>query len=172
MLTTFYLILLILFVFAMALSVYSFWIGAPIVFSPKRALRQALAYINLPNGSQFYDLGAGTGRAMIIARKEFNLQTTGFELSPPVFVLAKINLLLHGIKNKLYMKNFYLQNLNDADIVFCFLTPPAMEKLRPKFEKELKKGAIVISYAFDIKRWEAKKIIFDGCPGKTFIYEA
>jgi ribosomal protein L11 methylase PrmA len=171
MLTFFHLSLLIIFLLTMGVSVYSFWIGAPIVFSPKLALRQALRHLELPKGSRFCDLGAGTGRTMIIARKEFGLQVTGFELSPPLFLISKINFLLNRTKNTLRMKNFYSQNLRENDAIFCFLTSQAMEKLRPKFEKELKNGTIVISYAFEIKDWKPKKVLSGRCPGKTFIYE-
>lgn len=165
-----HILFIIIIVICSVLSIYAFVIGAPIVFSPKKALRQTLKYLDFEPGMKFCDLGAGTGRAMIIAQKEFGYQVVGYELSPPLFVLAKINMLFHGIKNKMHMKNFYSQDLGEVDVVFCFLTSPAMEKLRPKFEHELKKNTVVISYSFSIKGWEPEKIIADGTPGKTFIY--
>jgi len=101
-----HILFIIIIVICSVLSIYAFLIGAPIVFSPKKALRQALKYIDLEPGMKFYDLGAGTGRAMIIARKEFGYQVAGYELSPPLFVLAKINLFFHGIGNRLMMEIF------------------------------------------------------------------
>lgn len=162
--------LFLIFLVVAIISIYSFWIGAPIFFSPKRKLRQVLKYVNLPEGSNFYDLGAGTGRTMIIAQKEFNMKVSGFELASPLYILAKINMFFRGVKNELYMRNFYNKDLSNADVVYCFLTPPAMKKLRPKFENELKKGTVVISYAFEIDGWKAENVIFDGRLGKMFVY--
>jgi hypothetical protein len=153
-------------------TIYSFAIGAPILYSPKKATREALKTINPKEDAKFFDLGMGSGRTLIVASKEFKLKTFGYELSPIVFFLAKINILLSGIKKpQLFMKNFYKQNLSEADIVFCFLTPPAMEKLKPKFEMELKAGTFIISYAFKIPSWKEKYVLENCHPGNVYIYE-
>jgi predicted RNA methylase len=152
-------------------TIYGFVIGAPILFSPKKAVIEALTECQVKPGENFYDLGSGTGRSMLIAAKKFNLNIYGFELSPPLALIAKCNLWLHGIrKSTIYLKNFYLEDLNNADIVFCFLTPKAMLKLREKFEKELKPGTKIISYAFSIPDWIPEKVIVNGSPGKIFCY--
>lgn len=152
-------------------TIYGFVIGAPIVFSPKKAIIEALIECNAKKGEKFYDLGSGTGRTMIIAAKKFKLDVYGFELSPPLVFFAKINLWLHKIKNTIYIENFYKQDLSDANIIFCFLTPQAMLKLKDKFEKELKPGTKIISYAFQVNSWQPKKIIRNGYPGRVFLYE-
>ena len=152
-------------------TIYGFVIGAPIVFSPKKAIVEALAECETKKGEKFYDLGSGTGRVMLIVARKFKLAVYGFELSPPLVFFAKINLWLHKVKNTIYIENFYKQDLSDADIIFCFLTPPAMLKLRDKFEKELKPGTKIISYAFHIEGWKPKKTISGKYPGRVFLYE-
>jgi len=163
------LILLILAV-SFAISYYSFFIGAPYVATPKKAIREIFALAQIKPGQKLYDLGAGDGKALIIAQKEFGAKAIGFELSPIVYTIARLNLLFHGAKVRLYCKNFYKQNLSDADIVFCFLSIPAMARLKPKFEEELRPGTKIISYSFSIHGWEPKKVI-EGYPGKVFLYE-
>lgn len=117
------------------MTLYSFMIGAPILFTPKKSIRETLNFLKLNSETNFYDLGAGTGRSLIIAKKEFGAHTYGFELSPFLFLLAKINLILNKASDsKLYLRNFYNCDLGKADVIFCFLTPPAMQKLREKFE--------------------------------------
>ncbi len=154
-----------------ARSIYGFVIGAPILFSPKKATEDALIECGAKPGESFCDLGSGTGRSMLVAAKKFNLRVSGFELSPPIALVAKCNLWLHGIKkSKVYSKNFYHENLSGADIIFCFLTPKAMARLKNKFEKELKPGTKIISYAFQIPGWKPEKVIANGNPGKTFCY--
>ena len=159
---------LVVFVFPTA---YAFWIGAPILLTPKESIRRAFRYCQIEKGKIFYDLGSGTGRSLIIASKEFGLNATGFELSPILFIISKINLFFSGAKAKVKIKNFYQVDLGEADVVFCFLTPEVMKKLTPKFEKELKIGAKIVSYAFRISQWEPVKIINTDNPGKIFIYE-
>lgn len=150
---------------------YGFFGAAPIFYSPTKAIEEALEFIKPAAGEKFYDLGMGNGRVLAIAANKFKLNVFGFEMSPIVYWLARINLFFRGVKSdNLRLCNFYNQDLSGADIVFCFLSPFAMEKLRPKFERELKSGARVISYAFRINNWQEDLILHSSYPGKVFIY--
>jgi SAM-dependent methyltransferase len=165
-------ILLIALIFALALSFYSFLIGAPYLWTPKKALKEILEIIKIKPGDVFYDLGAGGGTALILAEKKFKARAIGFELSPIINLFAKLHLLLRRAgSSKVYLKNFYKQDLSDANVIFCFLTVGAMEKLKPKFERELRRGTKIISYCFSIHGWNAKKIIRDKFPGNIYFYE-
>ena len=55
------------------------------------------------------------------------------------------------------MKNFFHQDVSDADCIFLYLMPGAMKTLQKKFEKELKPGTKVISHAFKFPGREAVK---------------
>jgi SAM-dependent methyltransferase len=171
MLTTLLLFLTISLIIIATMSIYSFYIGAPILFSPKKATEESLRICQTKPGEKFYDLGAGTGRSMLIASKKFELDTYGFELSPAFAFIAKYNLWINNAKNStIYLKNFYNANLNDADIIFCFLTPKAMLRLKNKFKTELRPGTRIISYAFNIPGWSPEKVINNSYPGKIFYY--
>jgi hypothetical protein len=55
--------------------------------------------------------------------------------------------------------NVLKTDLRDADAVFMFLLPDKIkEKLVEKIERELKPGARVISYTFEIEGWQQVKI--------------
>lgn len=151
-------------------TIYAGLIGAPLVFTPQKAIREALNKVGVKRGEKLYELGAGTGRVSVIADKEFGLNTIGFELSPPIFWLAKANLFLSSAKNsKIFRVNAYKQDLRDADVVFCFLNMGPMEKLKDKFKEELKPGSRIISYSFKIHGWEAESVI-TGYPGNVYLY--
>ena len=166
-----FLVVILFMLIVSAMSIYSFFIGAPILFSPKKAITEALVECKAKPGENFYDLGSGTGRTMLVAAKKFKLNIYGFELSPPIAFISKCNFWLNGIgKSKIYVKNFYNEDLSNADIIFCFLSTKAMRKLKSKFEKELKPGTRIISYAFHLPDWEPKRIAHNGNPGKTFLY--
>ena len=48
--------------------------------------------------------------------------------------------------------------MSEADVVYFFLMPDKMERLRTKFEKELKSGAKVVSYVWPIPGWETENV--------------
>ncbi len=148
--------------------------GAPFVPTPKKIIRKALKTAHLKKNEKLYDLGCGTGRVLVIGAKEFGAKVTGVEYSIPLFALAKINLLLHKIKNgKIYRKDFFKENikLNNADVVFLFLTPKAFPKLKGKFERELKPGTRIIAYSSPLLFWEPTETVFTPNPKiKIYLY--
>lgn len=166
------LIFIIVIVFIIAIpTFYGFFGAAPIFCSPTKAIEEALEFVKPVSGEKFYDLGMGNGRVLAVAANKFKLDVFGFEMSPIIYWLAKADVFFRGVKKAdLKLCNFYNQDLSGADIVFCFLSPFAMEKLRPKFERELPSGTRVISYAFKINKWQEQQIIHAGYPGKVFIY--
>ncbi len=56
--------------------------------------------------------------------------------------------------------------MKSADIIYLFLMPEMLIKLREKFEKESKKGAVFISHGFKIEGWE--KYCFKTIPNTPF----
>jgi hypothetical protein len=159
-------VLLILF----GLTIRSAFLGAPYFVTPKKALREIFQLIQLRPGQTLYDLGAGDGKALVIANKEFGARAVGFELSPIFWAVARLNLLIRGAKAELYCRNFFDQNLSGANVIFCFLSIHAMARLKPKFECELAPGTKIISYAFSIRDWQPKTII-KKYYGNIYLYE-
>jgi len=58
-----------------------------------------------------------------------------------------------------YYKNFYKENLSNANVVFCFLIDSVMAKTGKQLKQQLKGGSTVISFAFAIKEWAPTKVI-------------
>lgn len=104
-----------------------------------------------------YDLGAGDARFLIAMNKKYpHAKVIGFEKSLGAYMIGKINIYLQHAKVNLKLRNFFKQNLSDADIVFCYLGSEQMKKLENKFNVELKKNTIVISNTFQLPNWSAK----------------
>lgn len=168
--TVFYVVLLIIILAVGLPTAYAALIGAPVLFAPKKAIKEALEAVDLRSGEMLYDLGCGTGRACLIGVRDFGAQAVGFELSPIFCAFARWTLAKQcAVGATVRMRNFYLQDLSGADVVYCFLTPPAMMKLRTKFDSELKVGTRVVSYSFEIPGWSAQKVI-TGYPGNIYCY--
>jgi len=97
-----------------------------------------------------YDLGSGDGTTLIVVAKEFGARGVGIEIDPLRFFISSI--LLHSNrlseKVKIIRKNFYDVDISKASVVFVYLVPRVLKKLKPKFLKELKPGTLVISYRY------------------------
>jgi len=139
------------------------WAGhsfAPWVPCWKKDLPRIFALINLKPGEIFYDLGCGSGRTVFYAAKNFGAQAIGLEFALPLYFYCQGKKLLSRRRNvKFKWKNFFKENLADADAVYFFGLPKNIKrKLKNKLERELKPGARVVSYVFPIEEWQPVKV--------------
>lgn len=132
---------------------------APFVPTPMRAVHKILKNAKIKKGDILYDLGAGDGRFLHFAEKDYGAKATGFEIDPGVFLYAKMKQWLLGWKGKMVRSKFQKQNINDADIIVCYMLPRTLKPLEKFFQKQIKNGTKVISYAFSIGDLKPKKII-------------
>ncbi len=130
--------------------------GAPFVPTPMAAVNRMIEAAKLKKGDKVYDIGCGDGRIVHEASRQYEISATGFELSPLVYLLARVKHLLWKSKAKIVFGNFKKHNLSDADVIFCYLLPETLAKLEPKLNRELKKGAKIVSYAFPVSPWKEK----------------
>lgn len=97
-------------------------------------------------GDVAWDLGCGDGRIVRAAAKE-GAVATGFELSYPTYLLAKV--LSYRTKNVfIRYANFWTQPYEEADVIFCFLLTETMGRFQKKIWPRLKPGTRVVSYLF------------------------
>ena len=130
--------------------------GPPSVPTRHDRIRKALQLAKLQPNEVLYDLGAGDGRVLVIAAKEFGAQAVGVEIGPVQCAISWGNAFRNGIgsKVKVEMANFYHTNLGRADVVFAYLTSDQAGRLQEKLKEELKKGARVVTISFNLPDWE------------------
>jgi SAM-dependent methyltransferase len=99
-----------------------------------------------------YDLGCGDGMALSIAAREFGANGVGIEIDPLRYLFSKIRFKVSklGKKVKIIKDNFNNVDISKASVIFVYLVPRALERLRPKLLKELKKGTLLASYRYKI----------------------
>lgn len=109
-----------------------------------------------------YDLGCGDGRIIAIAVKEFNVKkAVGVEKDK-----ERVKEALHRIENDgltgrahVIHGDFFEINISEATVVTLFLLTAVNEALKPKFERELREGARVVSHEFRIPGWRHERVV-------------
>ncbi|MGH7245420.1 MAG: 50S ribosomal protein L11 methyltransferase [Candidatus Levyibacteriota bacterium] len=123
-----------------------------------------------------YDLGCGTGTALIVAAKEYGATGVGIEIDPIRFLCAKFNVKESHTSKKITLikDNFNTISLIPATVLFIYLVPNALKRLAPKFLKEIRPGTRFISYkyAMPIELFKQKlQLIKHDTKDEIFIYK-
>lgn len=144
--------------------------GLPPVPTKPDRIRKALKLANLQPDEVLYDLGAGDGRVLFIAAREFGAKSVGIEVGPIQCALIWLRVIANGLTQQIQIKwgDFYKADLREADIVFVYATSKEVMKLAPHLEKQLKKDARVVSISADFPEWEPSA--FDN-RDLIFVYE-
>lgn len=107
-----------------------------------------------------YELGSGDANFLVTVCRKYKCRGVGIEIDFIRILQAKINAMKNGVSENIKLKrgSFYDYRLGDATVIFCYLVPRVLEKLKPKLKKELKKGTKIISYRYKFQ--PDKKIKF------------
>jgi hypothetical protein len=152
------------------------WILVPALYGlPSRPtkpdrIRKALKLVGLKQNEILYDLGAGDGRVLLIAAKEFDAKAVGIEIGPVQCALIWLRMTAGGLSDKIKIQwgNFFKTNLSEADVVYIYATSTEVTKLAPYLEKQMKPGSRVVSISADFPEWEPST--FDD-RDLVFVYE-
>jgi SAM-dependent methyltransferase len=132
---------------------------APWLPVKKKDLERINRLAALKPGQVFYELGCGDGRVCFyLAKKNPEVKIIGIEIVFPLYLWTRLKAWLSRYKNvEIKFGDALKQDLSKADVVYAFATSRSINReLKNKFEKELKKGAKVLSYIFSIKRSKGK----------------
>lgn len=147
---------LLLIIISLFLLLSMFWPPdspwAPWWKTSKKIARSACKLANISSKDIVYELGSGDGTFLAIAVKEFGAKGVGIEIDPlRVFIssmLLRSSILSERVK--IIKKNFFDVNIASATVIFVYLVPRVLEKLRPKFLRELRSGTAIISFRYKI----------------------
>lgn len=145
----FWLILAALFTFALVGGGLSL---APWVPTRKKDFERINTFIGLKEGERLYELGCGDGRVShYLAKRNPQAKIVGIEISPLLFALAKIRLLLSPLPNLRFIRaNLFAIDLSDGDVFYTFGMHGALTKLHERLAHQAGKPARLISYAFHL----------------------
>ncbi len=120
-----------------------------------------------------YELGSGDATFLVTVAKNFDAKCFGVEIDPIRHLTAKLNVVLNKVGKKVTLKkgNFFNINLNSATIVFVYLVPRVLEKLKPKLFKELKKGTKVVSYRYKFEQDKKIQLVGEDRKNEMYLYK-
>lgn len=132
---------------------------APFVPSPNDVVERMLKVAEVKEGDTVWDLGCGDGRIVILAAQKFGAKGVGVELDDELYAKTSAHVKELGLEDKVKIIHGDLleQDLTGATVVTLYLLPTSNEKVRPRLEKFLKKGARVVSHDFEMAGWKAFK---------------
>lgn len=149
-LTLFLIILILLWILIPA------FYGLPSVPTKPERIHKALKLANLRPEETLYDLGAGDGRVLMIAARDFGAKAVGIEVGPIQCALIWLRVATSGLGNQIKIKwaNFYKADLREADVVFVYATSKEIMKLAAHLEKQMKLRTRVVAISADFPQWE------------------
>jgi SAM-dependent methyltransferase len=122
--------------------------------TPQEVVDKMLEVAKVTEKDVVYDLGCGDGRIVCTAAKKYKAKSFGFDVDPRRIAeseasKAKLDKDIQKLV-KFEKKDIFTLDLSEATVVTLYLLPDLNVKLIPQLKK-LKKGARIVSHAFDMK---------------------
>jgi ribosomal protein L11 methylase PrmA len=97
-----------------------------------------------------FDLGSGDGRIPIAAARTFGARGVGIEIDDRLVRLANENAARAGVADRVTFVHgdLFQADIANATVVAVYLLPGLNIRLIPKFKRELRPGARIVSHHF------------------------
>ncbi len=131
---------------------------APFDPTPHEVVERMLVLASVKKGDVIYDLGSGDGRILIAAAKKYGARGVGYEIDTGLVKLARENVRRAGVEKlvRIRQEDFLAADLSSASVVTLYLSYDGNLAVREQLNRQLKRGARVISYTFDMGDWQPK----------------
>lgn len=116
-------------------------------------IERAFDLAGLQAGEHLVDLGCGDGRVLLRAAALRSARVTGVELDPVLAASARALLAEHAVDGLVLDADLAEVDLEDADVVFAYLSPATLQRLRARFAG-LRPGTRLVTTGYAIPGWE------------------
>ncbi len=136
--------------------IWPIFIGAIFLPTPQDVVEKMLNIAKVREGDVLYDLGSGDGR-IIIGAAERGAYGVGVEADVIRVLWSRLKASRSPAHNRIHViwGDFFKTNVADATIVTVYQGESINNRLREKFEAELKPGSRVVSFSFKFEEWES-----------------
>lgn len=134
---------------------------APFYPTPPIVVEKMLALGELRSGELHYDLGSGDGRLVTMAAQKFGARSVGFEINPKLIEQSRAEILRLNLQNlaSIVQQDLMTADFSKPDLITAYLLPASNRKLKPLLERQMRRGARVISHDFAFPDWEPEKTV-------------
>ncbi len=138
--------------------IWPIFIGAIFLPTPPDVVEKMLSIADVREGDMLYDLGSGDGR-IIIRAAERGAQGVGVEADPIRVLWSRLRVRRNPAHNHLHViwGDFFKTSVSEATVVTVYQGESINNRLKEKFEAELKPGSRVVSFSFKFEGWEPTK---------------
>jgi ribosomal protein L11 methylase PrmA len=159
-------VVLVLLIITLVSIIYYLWY---VTFSPQsgpvyvptkdKTVKKMIEMADLKKGNKVIDLGSGDGRILIEAAKK-GATAIGYEIDPILVAESKRKIAKAGVSNKakVKLKNMWEADFNEVDVIFVYLFPKYLAKLKKLLEEKLTHPVTVISNDYQIPDTKPAKV--------------
>ena len=142
----------------------------PYVWTPDDIAAHMLRLADVKPGDVVYDLGSGDGRIVLIAARQFDARGVGIEIEPRLVAESRETAKKLKVDDRVefIQKSFFDVDVSPATVVTLYLGRELNLRLRPKLQKELRKGSRVVSHEFDMGDWAPDRTVTVQGKDKTY----
>jgi hypothetical protein len=129
--------------------------------SSRKASCAILSFLPSASKGKLYELGCGWGTLLWdIARHNPDLQLVGYEVSVVPYLFCRLRMRIDPRPNvTIRFADFLKADFADADFLVTYLCPSCMDSLEEKLEAEARKGTVLISNTFALRRRRPDRIL-------------
>jgi len=143
--------------------------------TPMEVVHAMLQLAKVNAGDVVYDLGCGDGRIVITAAREFGARGVCVDIDPARIAESRENARQANVIDRIRFLNedLFATDLGDATVVTLFLSPELNLAVRPKLQRELKRGSRIVSHWHHMGDWkphETLRIRGDGREGHVYLW--
>ena len=135
--------------------------------TPEPVVERMLRTAQVTEKDHVVDLGAGDGRLVIVAAREFGARATGIEYDAGLVAVGRreaARLKLPAGRFAMVQGDVFKEDFRDATVVGLYLLPEMLQRLRPLLLR-MRPGTRIVSHHFKIPDWEPDETSWVGVRG-------
>jgi SAM-dependent methyltransferase len=154
-------VFLALFLFLLLLYWSTYRTQVPYYPSGRRVREAVAALLPARRPLRVIDIGSGLGGLVLdLARRGPGVDATGIELAPLPWLLSSLRARLGQSRARFIRGDYETLDFGEFDLVFAYLSPAAMDALWRKAAREMRPGALLVSYEFVIEQARPKRTVY------------
>jgi SAM-dependent methyltransferase len=129
--------------------------------TPMEVVHAMLRLAKVNAGDVVYDLGCGDGRIVITAVRQFGARGVCVDIDPVRIAESRENARQANVFDRIRFLNqdLFATDLGDATVVTLFLSPELNLAVRPKLQRELKRGTRIVSHRHHMGDWKPQETL-------------